>query len=106
MSKWLVAARASGHHLQLRARLRNRAAADADVALVGDSYVEGTCNDDADVVARRLGRGGRPVASLAVIGFGTMQELVVIDRIAPFARGDRVVLLRATICMTIANSRP
>jgi hypothetical protein len=56
----------------------------ADVALVGDSYVEGAYNDDADVVARRLeARLGRPVASLAVAGFGTMQELVVIDRIAP-----------------------
>ena len=56
----------------------------ADVALVGDSYVEGAYNDDADVVARRLeARLGRPVASLAVAGFGTMQELIVIDRIAP-----------------------
>jgi hypothetical protein len=56
----------------------------ADVALVGDSYVEGAYNDDADVVARRLeARLGRPVASLAVAGFGTMQELVVVDRIAP-----------------------
>ncbi len=56
----------------------------ADVVLVGDSYVEGAYNDDADVVARRLeARLGRPVASLAVAGFGTMQELVVIDRIAP-----------------------
>jgi GDSL-like Lipase/Acylhydrolase family len=56
----------------------------ADVALVGDSYVEGAYNDDADVVARRLeARLGRPVASLAVAGFGTMQALVVIDRIAP-----------------------
>jgi hypothetical protein len=56
----------------------------ADVALVGDSYVEGAYNDDADVVARRLeARLGRPVASLAVAGFGPMQERVVIDRIAP-----------------------
>jgi hypothetical protein len=56
----------------------------ADVALVGDSYVEGAYNDDSDVVARRLeARLGRPVANLAVAGFGTMQELVVIDRIAP-----------------------
>ena len=56
----------------------------ADVALVGDSYVEGAYNDDADVVARRLeARLGRPVASLAAAGFGPMQELVVIDRIAP-----------------------
>jgi hypothetical protein len=56
----------------------------ADVALVGDSYVEGAYNDDADVVARRLeARLGRPVANLAVAGFGTMQELVVVDRIAP-----------------------
>src|SRR5262245_37246731 len=56
----------------------------ADVVLVGDSYVEGAYNDDADVVARRLeARLGRPVASLAVAGFGTMQELVVIERIAP-----------------------
>jgi SGNH hydrolase-like domain, acetyltransferase AlgX len=64
---------------------RNPARLDtADVALVGDSYVEGAYNDDADVVARRLeARLGRPVASLAVAGFGTMQELVVIDRIAP-----------------------
>jgi SGNH hydrolase-like domain, acetyltransferase AlgX len=56
----------------------------ADVTLVGNSHIEGAYNDDADVVARRLeARLGRPVASLAVAGFGTMQALVVIDRIAP-----------------------
>jgi hypothetical protein len=56
----------------------------ADVVLVGDSYVEGAYTDDADVVARRLeARLGHPVASLAVAGFGPMQELLVIDRIAP-----------------------
>jgi hypothetical protein len=56
----------------------------ADVVLVGDSYVEGAYTDDADVVARRLeARLGRPVASLAIAGFGPLQELVVIDRIAP-----------------------
>ena len=56
----------------------------ADVVLVGDSYVEGAYTDDADVVARRLeARLGRPVANLAVAGFGPMQERIVIDRIAP-----------------------
>jgi hypothetical protein len=56
----------------------------ADVVLVGDSYVEGAYADDTDVVTRRLeARLGRPVANLAVAGFGPRQELVVIDRVTP-----------------------
>jgi hypothetical protein len=56
----------------------------AEVALIGDSYIEGAYNDDAEVVARRLeARLGRPVANLGVAGYGTLQQLIVLDRLAP-----------------------
>jgi hypothetical protein len=64
----------------------------ADVALVGDSYVEGSYNDDPDVVARRLAaRLAREVANLGIAGFGPKQQLRVIDDIAP-RYGAKVVV--------------
>jgi hypothetical protein len=56
----------------------------ADVVLVGDSYVEGAYNDDDEVIARRLEtRLGRPVANLGIAGYGTRQERLVIEHVAP-----------------------
>jgi hypothetical protein len=56
----------------------------ADVALVGDSHVEGAYNDDHEVIARRLeARLGRPVANMGVAGYGTRQEYLVIERDVP-----------------------
>jgi hypothetical protein len=53
----------------------------ADVVLIGDSYVEGHYVSDDETVSRFLqGRLGRPVANLGVAGYGTAQELVVLER--------------------------
>jgi hypothetical protein len=48
--------------------------------LIGDSYVEGWYVSDEQTVASRLAaRLGRPVANLGVAGYGTMQELRVLQ---------------------------
>ena len=53
--------------------------ATADVVLLGDSYVEGWyVSDDETVAARLAERLKRPVANLAVAGYGTLQELQVL----------------------------
>ncbi|MGH7389372.1 MAG: alginate O-acetyltransferase AlgX-related protein [Candidatus Rokuibacteriota bacterium] len=53
----------------------------ADIALIGDSYVEGTYVSDDEIVSRFLqARLGRPVANLGVAGYGTAQELIVLER--------------------------
>ena len=51
----------------------------ADIVLLGDSYVEGWYVSDEETVAARLtARLQRPVANLAVAGYGTLQELQVL----------------------------
>lgn len=53
----------------------------ADVVLLGDSYVEGWYVSDEETAAVVLEqRLGRPVANLGVSGFGTLQELAVLRR--------------------------
>jgi hypothetical protein len=53
----------------------------ADVVLLGDSYIEGANVNDDEIVARRLeARLGRPVENMGVSGYGTMQALVVLDK--------------------------
>ena len=55
----------------------------ADVALIGDSYVEGWyVSDDATVATVLERRLCRPVSNLAVSGYGTLQELEVLRRYA------------------------
>lgn len=55
----------------------------ADIALVGDSYVEGiTVSDDETAAVRLQQLTGRPVANLAVAGYGTLQELVLLRKYA------------------------
>jgi hypothetical protein len=64
----------------------------ADVVLIGDSYVEGWYVSDEQTVASRLAaRLGRPVANLGVAGYGTMQELRVLQGDA-LRRSPRVVV--------------
>jgi hypothetical protein len=59
------------------ARERDR----ADVALIGDSYVEGLYVSDEQTVARRLEELlDRSVVNLGVAGYGTLQELIVLRR--------------------------
>jgi hypothetical protein len=56
----------------------------ADVVLIGDSYIEGANADDDEVIARRLeARMGTPVESMGVAGYGTLQNLINLDRNAP-----------------------
>jgi hypothetical protein len=51
----------------------------AEVVLLGDSYVEGWyVSDDETVAARLTARLHRPVANLAIAGYGTLQELQVL----------------------------
>lgn len=51
----------------------------ADVVLIGDSYVEGSYVSDEDTAARRLeARLDRPIANLGVAGYGTRQEFLVL----------------------------
>jgi hypothetical protein len=55
----------------------------ADVALVGDSYVEGAYVSDDETVAIRLQElTGLTVANLGVSGYGSLQELKVLERYA------------------------
>jgi hypothetical protein len=63
---------------------RNRTERDqADVVLLGDSYVEGWYVSDDDTSATVLEqRLGRPVSNLGVSGYGTAQQLVVLRRYA------------------------
>jgi hypothetical protein len=64
----------------------------ADIVLIGDSYVEGGFVSDHQVVSSLLQAGlGRPVANLGVAGYGTAQELVVLNRDAMPLR-PRVVI--------------
>lgn len=63
----------------------------ADVVLIGDSYVEGWYVTDEHTVASRLAaRRGRPVANLGVAGYGTLQELRVL-RSDALERHPRVI---------------
>jgi hypothetical protein len=58
-----------------------RDVARADVVLLGDSYIEGDYVSDEDTVASALERlTRRPVANLGVSGYGTLQELRVLER--------------------------
>jgi hypothetical protein len=53
----------------------------ADVVLIGDSYVEGRYVSDDQTASSFLQAGlARPVANLGVAGYGTAQELVVLNR--------------------------
>lgn len=59
------------------------ALARADVALIGDSYIEGWYVSDDKTAATVLERQlRRPVANLAVSGYGTLQQLEVLRRYA------------------------
>lgn len=63
----------------------------AEVVLLGDSYVEGWYVSDEQTVASRLAaRLGRPVANLGVAGYGTLQQLRVLESDA-LERRPRVV---------------
>jgi hypothetical protein len=55
----------------------------ADIALVGDSYIEGAYVSDGETAAVRLQeRLGQPVANLGVSGYGSLQELKVLEKYA------------------------
>jgi len=55
----------------------------ADIALIGDSYVEGAYVSDDETVAVRLqALTGRPVVNLGVSGYGTLQEELVFEQFA------------------------
>ncbi len=63
----------------------------ADVVLLGDSYVEGWYVSDEQTAAAQLtARLNRPVANLGVAGYGTLQELRVLKGDA-FSRHPSVV---------------
>jgi hypothetical protein len=65
---------------------------DADVVLIGDSYIEGAYVSDDQTVASSLEtRLGRPVANLGVAGYGSLQELIVLRRDAPRYKPEVVV---------------
>jgi len=69
----------------------------ADVVLIGDSYIEGFNANDDEVVARKLEeRLGRPVESMGITGYGTLQNLIVFDKDAPklAPKGGGILLLR------------
>jgi len=72
---------------------RNVAALDSvDVALIGDSYVEGAYVSDDETVARVLeSRLARPVVNLGVAGFGPSYELAALKRYAAPLRPSVVV---------------
>lgn len=53
---------------------------EADIVLIGDSYVEGWYVSDEQTAASQLAeRLGRPVANLGIAGYGTAQELRVLQ---------------------------
>lgn len=53
----------------------------ADIALIGDSYVEGSyVSDDQAVSSVLQAELARPVANLGVAGYGAAQELIVLHR--------------------------
>jgi hypothetical protein len=55
----------------------------AEVTLVGDSYIEGEYVSDEETAAVALERlTGQPVTNLGVSGYGTLQELLVLERYA------------------------
>ena len=55
----------------------------ADVVLVGDSYIEGAYVSDDETAAVRLQASlGQPVANLGLSGYGSLQELKVIEKYA------------------------
>jgi hypothetical protein len=55
----------------------------ADIALVGDSYIEGAYISDEETAAVRLQElVQRPVANLGVSGYGSLQELKIVERYA------------------------
>ena len=55
--------------------------AQADIVLIGDSYVEGRYVSDDQTISRFLqDRLGRAVANLGVAGYGTAQELIVLKQ--------------------------
>ena len=55
----------------------------ADVALVGDSYVEGAYVSDEETAAVRLHEvTGQAVVNLGVSGYGTLQELKILEKYA------------------------
>ena len=55
----------------------------ADIALVGDSYIEGAYVSDEETAAVRLQEQlGQPVANLGVSGYGSLQELKVLEKYA------------------------
>ena len=55
----------------------------ADIVLLGDSYIEGSYVSDGETCAAILGKSvGCEVANLAQAGFGTLQELEVLERYA------------------------
>jgi hypothetical protein len=66
--------------------------AQADVVLIGDSYVEGVyVSDDQTIAAFLQDRLGRPVANLGVAGYGTAQERIVLEQEAVRLR-PRIVI--------------
>jgi hypothetical protein len=55
----------------------------ADIALIGDSYIEGISVSDEDTAAARLhALTGLTVANLGVAGYGTLQELTILQKYA------------------------
>lgn len=80
----------------------------ADVVLIGDSYVEGWYVSDEHTTARRLQEQlNQPVANLGIAGYGTMQELRVLQRDAMRFHPKVVIwfFLRETTCMTMSASK-
>ncbi len=64
----------------------------ADIALIGDSYVEGSYVSDEETVAVRLNElTGRTVVNLGVSGYGSLQELKVLEKYA-LPLGPRTIL--------------
>lgn len=64
----------------------------AEVALLGDSFVEGWYLNESETAARILeSELSRPVANLGVAGYGTMQEFVVLQQESPRLRPSVVV---------------
>ena len=63
----------------------------SDIALIGDSYIEGAYVSDEETVAVRLHElTGRAVVNLGVSGYGSLQELKVLEKYA-LPLGSRMV---------------